>query len=210
LGGVDAGEIKAYLLPSPAGGDPFAPAVVVGTLGSDVFNQYDVELDLAHGPLNLFPPARCQGPLYARVDSARVPLDPATGGSTNPILIDGKEAKGDIGIATCCSQMGIHLAHDLFGLNASTPGVTAISRAAGTTAYSFSFGSLATGGVSMPNPRVALVDLGDTLHGMRAVNAFNTYCVSSHHMQLVLRELAHFHLYFAFEKGRLYVAPVVP
>jgi hypothetical protein len=208
LGSVDAGEIKAYLLPSPSSVNALAPAVVVGTLGSDVFNQYDVELDLAHGTMNLFPPAPCELPLPARSNSARVTLDNSSGGPTILILIDGKEVKGDIRTASCCSHMNMNLANSRFDLDTSTPGVTVISGAAGPTAYNFNFGNLVIGGVSMPNPRIALVAPYGWHSGMR-VNGWSTQCVSCEHVQLGLRELIHFHLYFAFEKRTLFVAPVV-
>ena len=208
LGGIDAGEVKAYLLPGSSRADPLAPAIVVGALGSDVFKQYDVELDLAHGTMNLFPPARCDLPLHAGSGSTQVPLDEASGGPTIPILIDGKKAKGDIRTASCCSHMTMNLAKSLFGLDTSTPGVTAISGTAET--YSFNFGSLVIGRDSAPNPRIALVALDDWHHGMRMLNAFNSQCVSCEHVQLGLRELIHFHLYFAFEERTLYVAPAVP
>ena len=212
LSGIDAGKIRPFLFPGVSGIDPFTYSLPAGVLGRHVFDQFDVELDLAGSVLNLFAHADCPLPLYARMDSERVRMDLSDEGLGVPVLLDGKQAVADLHTATCCSQISLTLAHDLLGVDASGAGLTPLPVSGGPPAFRSNIETLTLGATSISKPPIAIVDMTGRSHHIARVTAQSlmTICDSCQHVQVGLRELARFHLYFAFDRRILFVAPATP
>lgn len=92
---------------------------VVGILGMDILNQFDIELDLGHDKVNLFSHDHCKGQVIYWTRTAPVAAVPMTfRGNMEfviPMTLDNKQVNAEISTGPRAVLNG-NIAHDLFGL----------------------------------------------------------------------------------------------
>ena len=222
LGGAAADDVRAYVGPASSLADPFSPMQAAGLLGHDLFKQFDVLLDLGHNTLTLYAHTSCKNPLAATVVDFKL----NDGRIEFPVSLDGQDLTAELRTGVCCSVMSTMLAHKLFGLGPTSPGVSA--EPAGLSAeptFQYAFHKLTLGKATIANPQITLVDVGGDLHklswtaqrtlydgppdslaGLHAGADFPmVHCESCERLQLGLRELSSVKIYFAFDGHEMLV-----
>jgi hypothetical protein len=125
-----------------------------GILSAQFFQKYDLDLSFWAHELNMFAPDHCKGQvLYWRAPGvAKLPIRYQYGRITVRASVDGKEMDAVIDTGSPRSEMQIYDANRLFGITASSPGVTP----AGDDLYAYNFKTLSFGDVSIDNPHLVL------------------------------------------------------
>src|SRR5262249_10847973 len=92
---------------------------VVGTLGPDIFSQFDVELDYAAKKLNLFSPDHCEGRvIYWQPKAlAVIPMQVVSGHVVVPVTVDGHRLKAAVDTGAALTIMNAARARSNFGLD---------------------------------------------------------------------------------------------
>jgi hypothetical protein len=199
LGG-SKGDANVAIIPKYPSTDPR----VVGILAMDVLNQFDIELDLAHGKLNLFSPDHCKGQVVYWTKTAPVAAVPMTlRGRMEfvvPMQLDGKDVAAEI--STYGAALNGHVAHDTFGLDNANGEHT--------------FDMLAVDGLGITHPKLAIYkDESVGCNGaarQKAVsllserNDANPFerCYGHPDLQLGLQQLKHLRVFLAYKERMMY------
>ncbi|MDE2182821.1 MAG: hypothetical protein KGJ78_07350 [Alphaproteobacteria bacterium] len=194
---VGIGRIPPFQMRFNPMEDTPAPAGAAGTLAMDFFRNFDVEIDVRHGALNLFSPDHCPNQVvyWSSGPYARVKLQNFQGvlfKKTIPAFtaaLDGQPVLTIIDTYAKSSTMNIDFARRTFGNSDETFVPTLVSGpdvALAHDVYSYPFKNLGFGGVSVQNPKILITTDGWALRlGMD-----------------ILRQL---HIYIAMREGYLYV-----
>jgi len=182
-----------------------------GTLGLNFFqNRIDVEVDNAGKTISLFAANKCGDArvvhwadeavtLNYRVERRGPPIGSRLGGKkmqiTLPIVaaeLEGQDVRVLFDTASTVSLLDIDLAKRRFGVGPGSPGVTPAGKAylpSGEVVelYSYTFKALTVSGIRFDNVPVHL----GKFDGAELV--------------LGMHELKHFHLYFAFNDGKIHI-----
>jgi hypothetical protein len=200
LGG-SKGDANVAIIPKYSASDPR----VVGMLALDVLNQFDIELDLAHGKLNLFSPDHCKGQVVYWTKTAPVAAVPMTlRGRMEfvvPMQLDGKDVNAELSTVGGAMLNGI-VAHDTFGLDNADGEHT--------------FAMLAVDGLGIAHPKLAIYnDLSGGCNGGAkqknvpltsehdVVNPFQR-CYGHPDLQLGLQQLKHLRIFIAYRERMVY------
>ena len=128
-----------------------------GTLAPDILRDYDVEIDLAAGSMTLFAPGYCavQEPRDAVL---AIIVDP--GGHVHlPVKIDGVSAIAVLDTGSVMSVTGVRTAA-LLGVRSNSPGLELRHDKDGYQLYSYPFGTMEIGGMTVQNPNIAIASDG--------------------------------------------------
>ena len=99
----------------------------VGALGLDVLSQFDIELNLQAGKLNLFSPDHCPGEVvYWNRPFTVLPMsqDDQSGTPYFGMQLNGKPVTVKLSVSVNEAEMGSETAKRLFDLSPASPGVT--------------------------------------------------------------------------------------
>ena len=186
-----------------------------GVIGLDKIEGYDVELDLAHGKLNLFKPDHCPGQVVYWTDSAAViPFRVQDDGQINvPMKLDGQTVNVILDTSTATGEIRFAAAHRLFGLHR---GDLRQSDDQEFGDYRYPFHALSVGGLTIANPDIGIFDYGDreeicdgkfhTQHREHFAEA--TYrCLGGGDLRIGLKQLRALRLFISFSEKTLYVTP---
>jgi hypothetical protein len=157
LGGVK-GDIDMLAVRDLQSFDPRA----AGVLGLDVMRNFDVELDIAGGKLNLFSQDHCPGKViyWTHAPSAALPMDMAKlGNYTVPMQMDGQKLRVSFNTTRPESLMSMDVAHEFFELTEIAAGVLPAipAKIDGSTARKYTFKALSADGIVVSNPEILLV-----------------------------------------------------
>jgi predicted aspartyl protease len=131
-----------------------------GTLGPDILNAYDVEIDLAQGSLSLFSSGYCAPPEWTPTGSATLAVDIAPGGHVRfPVKVDGATVIAVLDTGSTVTILGMQTAA-LLGIYPSSPGLELLHDAGRYRIYAYPFHTLEIGGVAVKNPRIAIATDG--------------------------------------------------
>ncbi|MGH6873328.1 MAG: aspartyl protease family protein [Rhizomicrobium sp.] len=173
-----------------------------GLFGPDAMNNYDVEIDYAHGRFGLFSQDHCPGQVvYWTHDAyAKVPMHVDDSWHISvPITMDGRPMTAFIDTGAERSIMTLSTAKDLFGITPDTPGMTrrddvSVNGTAPTSIYHYPFQSLNLEGIAVQHPDIDIMqDSALGKDGPQLIVGAG-----------VLRQL---HLYLAYKEQTLYATP---
>jgi predicted aspartyl protease len=161
-----------------------------GTLGPDILNEYDVEIDLAEGSLSLFSSGYCAPPEWTPAGSAVLAVDVAPGGHVRfPVKVDGATVIAVLDTGSTITIMGMQTAA-LLGIYPTSPGLQLLRDTGRYRIYAYPFHTLEIGGVAVKGPRIAI-----------ATDGF----IPSSDLVLGMDVLHQMHLAIAYGSRRLYV-----
>jgi predicted aspartyl protease len=198
MGPMATGRVGVMVAPSQA-----LNADTDGLFGPDVMDNYDVEIDYAHGRFALFSQDHCPGQVvyWTHEPYARVPMHVDESAHISvPVTLDGKPVTAFIDTGAERSIMTLGVARSLFGIVPGDPRVTkrenvSINDTAPTTIYHYPFAALALEGITVQHPDIDIMP--DSVFGE---GGGPQLIVGAG----VLRQL---HLYLAYKEQVLYATP---
>jgi hypothetical protein len=215
LGGLAGDDQGFFIMPDYA-----LAGSTDGQIGLDKLEGYDVELDIAHGKLNLFKKDHCKGQvIYWTNAAAVVPFElQATGQISVPMQLDGQPITVMFDTTIATSRMAVATAHRLFGIHRSDLQLNPQSSAGGEgyDVYRRAFRSLDAGGLAIANPEIDLVDYGDAeaicdgkIHVPQHTRHYPIpyRCYGGADLRLGLKQLGALRLFVAFSEKTLYITP---
>jgi predicted aspartyl protease len=186
---------------------------VVGLFGSDYLGNYDVEIDLADHKVNLFAKDHCPGKVVYWSDSyfASDARFSRSGQIEFEVQLDGKTLTAMLDTGASETALRLSAAGTQFGISPDSQGVVMAGTGTGVggkplQTYSYAFKSLAFGGLTMHNPKIAVIP-------------FRTnYGVTGSHIQrddtpdmlIGMNVIRRLRLYIAYGEGRLYYTVAQP
>lgn len=189
LGGLEGKYQQFYVTED----DRFRPGVV-GEIGLDKIERYDVELDLAHDKFKMFSQDHCKGQVIYWTDTAvSVPfvIQDRDRQFTVPMKLDDVPVNVLIDTAAPNSWMTAATAHRLFS---SLPPA---------------FKSLSIGGLAISNPDIAILQGGDERPCQGETHDDDTRheyrCYGNGDLHLGLKQLRQLRLFIAFSEKTLYI-----
>jgi hypothetical protein len=189
-----------------------ADAPVVGFLGMDVFNQFDIELDVAHRKMNLFSPDHCRG--HVVYWSARYDAVPIRSGSTGeiyfPMELEGKKLETTLATSSRVTTLHTDATRQLFNFDNHSPDVQTETDAAGRKSSQYRAMKLSGEGIEIINARISLVDSppNTSCHLSSHFGAASYEgCYGLHPLALGQNVLAKLHIYIATKEKMLYFTP---
>jgi predicted aspartyl protease len=212
LGGMTAEDIPFLVL----GENSDRPSPIDGIFGANFLESYDVELDLAHGKINLFLPNDCPAePVYWTRDYAVSKFQ--TDASLHAVLhvtLDGQELRAVFDTGATHSVLSAQTARRLFNLDPDANGDKPDGELHGGTGaplpfYRHRFADFEIGGVAFHNTEFAIVS--DKLSRIiREHQPLGPHAQSDANMEtqvaIGLHHLARLRAYIAFHEQRLYIS----
>lgn len=181
--------------------EPNAMTDFDGTLAPDMLKHYDVDLDFAHGKMNLFSQDHCPGKVvyWTSGDYVTIPMTMDSSGHIRvPVTVDGKSIMAIVDSGAVSSIMSMHAAAFL-GVTEDTPGLKLKSSAGfrkGRNIYTYPFKTLEMGGITVKSPRI-----------MIGADEF----MGTFHKDMILGVgiLRQLHLYIAYGEKKMYITPAL-
>lgn len=212
LGRARGEGMKFQVAPIP---DLEAETGASGLLSTDLFLQYDVDMDFGADRLNYFSQDHCEGQVayWPERPVAIVPITLENGHINVPVTIDGHQLQATIDTGADYSVMNVEVAISTFGLkpgSEDTPLADTSKSDPNMKEYSHKFETLSFEGISVTNPKIGIItdrmaakDLKPTIRGVIA----DPY--SSHIRQVIvgMDVLKHLHIYIAYKEKKLYISP---
>jgi len=132
-----------------------------GLLSSDLFSNYDVDLDFGARRLNYFGPNHCPGNVvyWSQRPVAVIPITLMGSKINVPVTIDGQKVNAVIDTGATRTSMRRDIAELTFGLKADTPSMMPagdLRDGHGATVYSHAFQLLSLEGVDVKNPTILI------------------------------------------------------
>lgn len=177
----------------------YAGRPIAGSLAMDLLWSFDVELDLAHNKLVVYPPNSCGGRAVSWTDHyGRLPVDfTAIGNIYFTAEIDGKKVEATIATSTEASQMSVDVSRQLFPSESPSEPLTKVIR-------------FASGDLVIPE-RLQLTSAPDTcvLTTVGRADGALGYdrCYGRYPLVLGRSALRKLHLYFSTRDKALYFTP---
>ncbi|MEP6829503.1 MAG: aspartyl protease family protein [Rhizomicrobium sp.] len=209
LGALHADKIKLQVAPNIL-------EQADGLLSTDLFLQYDVDMDFAARRLNYFSQDHCAGKVayWQERPVAIMPVIVANGHLVIPVKLDGKNLNAIIDTGATQSILSLTAAKDTFGLIPDTPGLELIATSKDNQLlkwYKHKFSRLEFGDIAVTNPDVYVMThqsgIEDEKLSIRGAlnDPLNRY--GSQQFTLGMDVLKHLHLYIAFGERKLYISP---
>jgi predicted aspartyl protease len=176
---------------------------VDGLIGPDILNKYDVELDFGGKTFSLFKTHPCADHAVTWTSSYTVlPFTLTESGHVRVrVTLNGQDTDAILDTGAPVSVLSTQDANSMFRLNLNSAGVEAVNPVSGPAwgkdrpakAYATTFKTLTIGGVTIPGPRMELVE-GHNFLG----HDFATLVLGND-------VLSRFHLYIAYRQQKLYL-----
>jgi hypothetical protein len=192
-----------------------ADAPLVGFLGMDVFNQFDIELDIAHRKMNLFSQDHCKG--HAVYWSAKYDAVPIRSGSVGefyfPMELEGKKLETTLATSNKVTTLHTDATRQLFNFDNHSPDVQTETDEAGRSISQYRAMKLSGEGIEVINARISLIDSppNTPCHLSSHLGAASYEgCFGMHPLALGQNVLSKLHLYIATKEKMLYFTPAEP
>lgn len=176
----------------------------VNTIGTNILQFYDVEIDPVERKLNLFKHKTCDGPAayWPHSDLAVVPFKLERSALLSvDVKLDGKHLQALVDTGTDLTILNDLEARNGFHIELDSPGSEATTKAQGATGKAFDqfrhqFGKMEIGNLVIEHPwvRIGVHDL-----------AFFQSGSMQQPLLLGMSTLAPFHIYIAYEERKLYL-----
>jgi predicted aspartyl protease len=210
LGALHADKIRLRVMPNVVLGS------TDGLLSTDLFLQYDVDMDFAARRLNYFSQDHCAGKVayWPERPVAIMPVIVANGHLVISVKLDGQNLNAIIDTGAGRSYLSLTAAKSAFGLMPDTPDLELVDTSKDDPLlkwYKHQFHTLTFGDITVSNPdvhvmtnRTGIEDEKLTIRGA-LTDPLNRY--GSQQFTLGMDVLKHLHLYIAFGERRLYISP---
>lgn len=208
IGSAVAKDVNMIILPDEVDGHGTA-----GSIGTDILGNFDVEFDFAASKINFLNGCTGFGAYWA-ARYAELPLDIETQGKPSaPFQLDGQPVTVTFSVDNPGSRMPFNVAHQKFGLDKTSPGMTAIEKG-DHDVFEYRFKLLSAEGVTIANPLVRIHGAPDDKTcdghehfqtGPHRARGDSVRCTGDGDLKLGLRELEQMHLLFAFPEKKLYL-----
>jgi predicted aspartyl protease len=187
-----------------------------GLLSTDLFLQYDVDMDFASHRLNYFSQDHCSGKVayWPERPVAIMPVIVANGHLIISVKLDGQTLSAMIDTGAEKSFLSLTAAKGVFGLMPDTPDMQLAATSKNDPLlkwYRHEFHTLTFGDIAVSNPDVYIMtnrsgieDEKPTLRSV-LVDPLNRY--GSQQFTLGMDVLKRLHLYIAFGERKLYISP---
>lgn len=229
LGAIRVARMQFQLVPDSLDEKPWA-----GVLASDLFSQYDLEVDPAGRKIHLFDKKHCPGrviywkPAAIAVLPFQEQLPTADASRTGfatyfnrgtgvyvPVKLDGKDLTASVDTGNDMSAMSAGMAKFLFGVTADSPGSTPQPSPDGDPRHApflHVFPTLTFDTVTVTNANVMVYPDNDDVARSDYMKRTDTrlqrntsYFVE--HMVVGMNILRRLRMYFAFDEHKLYITP---
>ena len=210
LGALHADKIRLRVMSDAVLGD------TDGLLSTDLFLQYDVDMDFAAKRLNYFSQDHCAGKVayWPERPVAVMPVIVANGHLVITVKLDGQNLNAIIDTGAPQSILSMLAAKGVFGLTPDTPDLELVHTAKDDPLlkwYKHQFHTLTFGDIAVTSPdvyvmtnRTGIEDEKLTIRGAMT-DPLNRY--GSQQFTLGMDVLKHLHLYVAFGERKLYLSP---
>jgi len=185
-----------------------------GTIGPDVLEHVDVELDFAGRKVNLISQDHCEGKVVYWSDRfTETDFALSDQHIVIPMMLDGQEVKAIVDTGAPLTYLNETVSHRLFGIDSKSPGIERDPGAPPDSpdAYRYRFKSLSVAGVMVKNPLIGIIpDRAHQAFSRRHTNKEDFDPVEAPRMselQLLLgmNVLTKLHLYIAYKEHKLYI-----
>jgi predicted aspartyl protease len=215
---VTLGDVKTkdtpFFVMGESRPDALAPDAIFGT---NFLEANDLELDLAHGKVNMFTPDHCPGQVvYWTHEFVPIPIKLMSGGHiVLPVTVNGATTNAMLDTGASLSTVGTLFAKNTLGIDPAAGDAKTGHLVAGTGArllfYRHIFDNFDIGGIQFHNTemeiapdtmnRMAFNGNSDVHERLREDDVANTPVI------LGLAHLRKLRLYFSFRERMLYVTP---
>jgi hypothetical protein len=207
------------------------PEGAAGQLGKLAFWPMDLDLDFAHGKLNLFNPDHCPGNVVywtAQANAATIPFSNLPyGPMATTMMLDGVKLTVRLAMPGP-SMIGMNFVRGVFGLETDSPGMTkvkaediglSLSETGGRSIYSYPFKTLSVGGLTINHPAIYIYDQdhnnvrcdSKTYRDAYVKDRFDLLlaakCYGDKDLSLGLSTLSKLHIYASTKENLLYITP---
>jgi predicted aspartyl protease len=173
-----------------------------GTLAPQILGAYDVDLDFAHGKLNLISSEHCPGRVvyWTQTPVTGVPIE--IEGKTHiriPVTIDGKQINAILDTGATTSYTTMQAASRYLAIDEKDPALKSRGNVSvnGMTrpVYNYPFQTLSFGDLTVNHPRVDIVS--------------NEVWDNKTDLLLGIGILRQLHLYIAYKEKKMYITPAL-
>jgi hypothetical protein len=193
-------------------------AGLVGVLGPDILQNYDVDMDFGGRKLQLISPDHCDGKVvyWTAPAVAVVPMRLAEDGkAVISVNIDGKRMDAVLNTGQVPTTMNLAVAEDRFKIDVNAPDVKEIGQVgkiASAKIYRRQFQSLSFEGVTINNPEINLVP--DEVRARMpnknrpktgSLTRGDTVTSGLPDMTLGMSTLGRMHVYIAYRERKVYI-----
>jgi predicted aspartyl protease len=216
IGGLRAQNVTLMVPPSQDTGDipEGAPA---GTLGPDVLQNYDVDLDFGAQKFGLIDPNHCEGKVvyWPAQTVAIIPFRLNTSSHIEfPATVDGKRVTAVLDTSASFSSMSLPIAQGQFDIDVNAPDVQKVGEIPGkgytATVYARQFQSIALEGITIANPQLVLMP--DMMRAQLRREAPTGGLIANSRqasglpdLRLGMSTLSKLHVYIAYKERKLYI-----
>jgi hypothetical protein len=218
--GISGGKtdaIKFMVRPAPGPMNP-NDASLVGVLGPDILQNYDIDMDFGGRKLQLISPDHCEGKVvyWTAPAVAVVPMRLAEDGkAVISVNIDGKRMDAVLNTGQVPTTMNLAVAEDRFKVDVNAPDVKEIGQVgkiASAKIYRRQFQSLSFEGVTINNPEINLVP--DEVRARMpnknrpktgSLTRGDTVTSGLPDMTLGMSTLGKMHVYIAYRERKVYI-----
>jgi hypothetical protein len=191
-----------------------------GIIGPDILSRFDVDVDFGTDKLNFISPEHCDGKVVYWPASA-IAVVPMTvfesGHIAIPVKLDGKAQYAMVDTGASGSTLTTDVAENQYDLklgSEDTPTEGALQGHTSQTIYRHVFKTLEFEGVTITNPRIAIIpDPTRSLVEAAATPRVGTRIASASrdetkiNMLIGMNVLRHLHIYIAYKERNLYITP---
>jgi hypothetical protein len=184
----------------------------IGTLGMNVFENVDVELDVANRKLNLFSQDHCQGhAVYwtSHYDSVPIRLG-ALGEFYFPMTLDGRKLETTLATANPMTTLSTDVTKKIYNFDSQSPDIETETDSEGRTTSHYRAMKMSGEGIDILNARVQLINPPansscnvSTNHGAVSYDG----CLGPHPLKLGRNILTKLRIYIATKEKVLYFTP---
>jgi hypothetical protein len=222
IGNAKSEAVKFMVSPAPGPMNPNDPSLV-GVLGPDIMQNYDVDMDFGSQKLQLISHDHCDGKVvyWAASTIAIVPMRLAEDGKTViSVDVDGKKLDAVVNTGQVNTTMNLDVAEDRFKVDVNAPDMKQVGQVgnnASAKIYRRQFQTLTFEGVTIQNPEINLVP-DEVKALMRNKNQPRTGsltrgdAVTSRLADLTLgmSTLRKLHVYIAYREKKVYITESAP
>jgi len=207
FGNMSIGDTAFAVVQKPIGNDPR----VAASLGVDVLTMFDVELDLAHGKVNLFAKNHCPGKVVYWTQSSPVSSVPLNFTAWDwlqiPVQVNGRYVAAVISPISEDVYVNPHHSVQNFGVEIHAPDLPVVDLdqipmmplGRSTPAITLGLKTIAMGGITILNPTTHVFDCDDGAWSIE-----RTACPDMPNIALGVSELKKIRVYLDFQDRMFY------
>jgi hypothetical protein len=202
--GIQRGQnLKIHIDPMPAISDGEG-SEAAGVLSTDLFQEYDIDLDFAALRLNYFSQDHCEGRIvyWPERPLAIMPVDFRDGHLNLDVMLDGKKFHAVLDTGAPVTTTGVTDVVDAFDFERGSPELPVIEESKknpNVKIYGHNFEQLSFGDITVLHPQIQLFPYIPPMHGID-LSRLRQVIIGIN----VLRQL---HIYIAYGEKKLYITP---